>query len=108
MHSTHSVGHAASGGSENLQAAPPPLQHGQHAGQGGSTGAVPIAALAAPQPDWFDRVLQQAAQPHSDKSALVTITQSSNKRSRCRPKRSSSVGQSRSTNGITRAQRSQQ
>ncbi len=50
MHSTHSVGHAASGGSENLQAAPPPLQHGQHAGQGGSTGAVPIAALAAPQP----------------------------------------------------------
>lgn len=76
MHSTHSVGHAASGGSENLQAAPPPLQHGQHVGQGGSTGAEPIAAPAPAQRDWFDRVLQQAAQPHSDKSAVVTITQS--------------------------------
>lgn len=47
MHSTHSVGQAASGGSENLQATPPPLQHGQHAGPGGSTGGVPIATPAA-------------------------------------------------------------
>lgn len=33
MHSTHSVGQATSGGSENLQAAQQPLQQAQHPSQ---------------------------------------------------------------------------
>ena len=35
---------------DDMQAATPPLQQAQHAGQGGSTGTVPIAAPAAAQP----------------------------------------------------------
>jgi len=77
----HTLGHAGSGGSDISQAAQP-LQRGQHASQWGSGGQHANAAPAAAQPDWFDRALQQAAQPHSDKSAVVTITQSSSKRSR--------------------------
>ncbi len=63
MHSTHSVGQAVSDGSENLQAALPPLQHGQHAGQGGNGGQhANVAPAPAQPPAW----LQQAAErnPH--------------------------------------------
>ena len=49
-----------------------PQQQGQHPSGGTHANAAPAPA----QRDWFDRVLQQAAQPHSDKSAVVTITQS--------------------------------
>jgi len=79
MHSTHSVGQAASDGSENLQAAPPPLQHGQHAGQGGNTGAVPIAApAAAAGPAWVEEAAERArhsaeTDPYADKSPLISF-----------------------------------
>lgn len=49
MHSTHSVGQAASGGSENLQAAPPPLQQAQHPSQYPNGGNLAISAPAAAQ-----------------------------------------------------------
>lgn len=50
MHSTHSVGQANSGGSENLQGAQPPLQQAQHPSQYPNGGNLAISAPAAAQP----------------------------------------------------------
>ncbi|TEC51160.1 AAA family ATPase [Pseudomonas aeruginosa] len=63
MHSTHSVGQANSGGSENLQGAQPPLQQAQHPSQYPNGGNLAISAPAPAQPPAW---LQQAAErnPH--------------------------------------------
>lgn len=63
MHSTHSIGQAASGGSENLQGAQPPLQQAQHPSQYPNGGNLAISAPAPAQPPAW---LQQAAErnPH--------------------------------------------
>ncbi|HGE7345152.1 TPA: AAA family ATPase [Pseudomonas aeruginosa] len=63
MHSTHSVGQANSGGSENLQGAQPPLQQAEHPSQYPNGGNLAISAPAPAQPPAW---LQQAAErnPH--------------------------------------------
>lgn len=62
MHSTHSVGQATSGDSENLQAAPPPLQATQYPGQYPSGDQHANAAPAAAQsPAWLATAQQRNA-----------------------------------------------